>query len=354
MAGFGQEAVIFRAAFSGARFTPAWAMRVGITGDGQQHFLNKCGDCSGLVFGPACRIGELAHGVQAAFERKAIEVDVVDEGGFLHDAADEVVGDEMHEQFAFDHERVHAAGEQGGEGAEGAKPPVGDKQIALIQSAPEVLEKLAFVRVPVPVSGFDERPGEQAKNADEGHRGKAAARLLALALRPAGLVGRSVGHRDACAVGEPDVAAMPERAVGDMALHARDEMGVDLVHHLDGDFRASLAIGRGFGTHWKPLLAGKSSAREGHDLADRLAAGPVGRLNLIEKAPENDIEGKEAAAAVVAGGSGGEQRLGDVGAESLAKLGKGAALRKLGESLREGRDRRLAKKQGTEGAEEGS
>ena len=52
------------------------------------------------------------------------------------------------------------------------------------------------------------------------------------------------------------------------------------------------------------------------------------------------------------GGSGREQRLGDVGAESLAELGKGTALRELGKSIREGRDRRPAEKQGAEGLKE--
>jgi len=257
VSGFGQKAVVFWAAFSDARFATAGTKRVGIAGDGQEHFLNEGGDCSGFVFGPACSVGELAHGIQAAFEGEALEVDVVGEGGLLHDATDEVVGDEMHAQFSFDHvgrqaaqhihvevdfylakmefdapapevekgevgggnggiqkrghdrdalgaktalgdgvahdahgeafgqesklcgrlgggalsgafpghhhievigfgqecsdgladlffrqahERVYAAREQGGEGAERAKPPVGDKQIPLVQSAPEVLE----------------------------------------------------------------------------------------------------------------------------------------------------------------------------------------------------------------------
>jgi len=103
MAGFCHKAVVFWTAFSDARFAPAWPKRVGITSDSQQHLINKCGDCSGLVFGPACGVGELAHGVQAAFEGEALEVDVVGECCFLHDAADEVVGDKMHAQFPFNH-----------------------------------------------------------------------------------------------------------------------------------------------------------------------------------------------------------------------------------------------------------
>jgi len=465
----GQKAVILWAAFSDAGFAATRAKRDGITGDGQEHFLNKCRDCPGLIFGPTGGVGELAHGIQAAFEGEALEVNVVGEGGLLHHRTDEVVGDEMHAQFAFDHVRrqaaqhihvevdfylaemefdapapeveigevrggnggikergddrdalsaesrmgdgvadnsheealreeselffrlggsalrgafpshdhievfrfgkqgsesladlffrqahegIHAQSEQGGEGSEGTKPPIGDQQIATFQSTPELLEKLAFVRVPVAVSRLDKRSGEQAENAGKGHGRKAAARLLALALRPSGLVVRSVGHRDACAIHESDVASMPEFVLRDMTLHAVNKMGVDLVHHIEGNFRAGLAVGGGLWAHWGLLLAGEFSAREGHDLANRFAAGSVGRLNLVEKAPEHDIEGKDAPTAVVAEGRAREQCLGDVGAKSLAKLGKGAALGEIGKSLREGRNRRLAEKQGAESPEE--
>ena len=101
--GFGEKAVVFWAAFSDAWFAAAGTMWVGIPGDGQEHFINHRRDCSGFVFGPGGGIGELAHGIQAAFEGEPVEIDIVGEGGFLHDAADEVVGDEMHSQLAFDH-----------------------------------------------------------------------------------------------------------------------------------------------------------------------------------------------------------------------------------------------------------
>ena len=82
MPGFGEKAVVFWAAFSDARFAAAGAMWVGIPCDGQEHFIDHRGDCSGFVFGPGGGIGELAHGIQAAFEREALEVNVMDEGGF--------------------------------------------------------------------------------------------------------------------------------------------------------------------------------------------------------------------------------------------------------------------------------
>lgn len=45
----------------------------------------------------------MMEGVQTAFEGDADEVSIVDKHGFLHDAADQVVGNEVHAQFALDH-----------------------------------------------------------------------------------------------------------------------------------------------------------------------------------------------------------------------------------------------------------
>ena len=249
------------------------------------------------------------------------------------------------------HERIHSAQQQSGEGPEGAKTPVRDNQIAFFKGVPEVLEKLALVRVSVAVSRLGKRPGEQAENADEIHRGEAAARLLALALRPLGLVGRSIRHGEACAVGKPDEAAVPAFVVRDMGLHAINQMSVDLIHRLEGDFCAGLAEGAGVRTHGGPLVVKGFSAHEGHDFTHRFAAGAAGSLHLIEKTPESDVERINAPATVLAGGRACEQSLGDAGAEGFAKLGKRAAFRELGKSLREGGNRRVSKKQRAEALE---
>ena len=106
--GSAHDSVVFWAAFFDAGFASTGAMRIEIPGDGQQHFINHCGNGSGFVFGPGRGVGELAHSIQAAFEGDPVEIDIVGEGGFLHDTADEVVGDEMHSQFASDHLRAQA------------------------------------------------------------------------------------------------------------------------------------------------------------------------------------------------------------------------------------------------------
>ena len=105
MAWFVEEFKVFWAAFSGARFAAIGAMWIGVAGNGQEHFVNQRGDCSGFVFGSLCGIRELTQGIQAAFEGKAIEIGMVSEGGLLHDTADQVIGHKMHSQFAFDHVR---------------------------------------------------------------------------------------------------------------------------------------------------------------------------------------------------------------------------------------------------------
>ncbi len=54
-------------------------------------------------------VGELAHGVQSSLEGDAAQIDLVSEHGFLHDAANQIIGNSMHAQFALDHVGGHAA-----------------------------------------------------------------------------------------------------------------------------------------------------------------------------------------------------------------------------------------------------
>jgi hypothetical protein len=84
-------------------------MGIGVAGDGQQHFIHYRGDGPGLVFGALGGVGELAHGIKASFEGKAVEIGIVSQSGFLHDAPNQVIGHEVHSQFAFDHVRGQAS-----------------------------------------------------------------------------------------------------------------------------------------------------------------------------------------------------------------------------------------------------
>jgi len=109
LAGFCHKTVVFGAAFSDAWFAPAGPKGIEVTGDGAKHFLDDGRDDSGFVFDPGCRIGKLTQGVQSAFAGDAAQINIVGEGSLLHEAAEEIVDNEVPAQFAFDHRRGEAA-----------------------------------------------------------------------------------------------------------------------------------------------------------------------------------------------------------------------------------------------------
>jgi len=156
----------------------------------------------------------------------------------------------------------------------------------------------------------------------------------------------------------PEIAALItsgyDTVLGDVLLHAINQMRVDFVQRTEGDFGAGLTVGAGIGAHGGVIRALKFPAQQGHDLANRFAAGAIGRLDLIEKAPESDIEREDAPAAIGAGRRSREQGLWNVGSKGLAKHGKGTAFRALGESLCERGNRALSKEEGAESFEKRS
>ena len=111
--------------------------------------------------------------------------------------------------------------------------------------------------VAVAPCGFEQGPGEQTECPDKIDRRKAAAGLLTLALWPAGLISRSIGHREAGAIDGLDVAAVPELLKGDAALQPVHQMGLDLLQDIEGDFGPGLTVGTGVRTHGCPFLARK-------------------------------------------------------------------------------------------------
>lgn len=155
------------------------------------------------------------------------------------------------------------------------------------------------MNVAVAVGGLNERSGEQAEDADQGHRRKAAPGLLVLALAPACLVGKGVGHRDAGAVDHPDVPPVPEILLGDAALQAINEVAIDLIHFLEGNARPSLAVSARARTHGT-FCVRELAPDQSHDLTHGLTTGSIGSLHLVEKAPEHDFKRKNALSAVVA------------------------------------------------------
>ena len=89
-------------------FSSSGAKRVEIPRDGQQHFIYHGGDCFRFFLYSAYCVSKLAQGIKATFERNALQIHIVRECGLLHHASDEVVGNKVHPQFAFDHVRREA------------------------------------------------------------------------------------------------------------------------------------------------------------------------------------------------------------------------------------------------------
>ena len=110
---------------------------------------------------------------------------------------------------------------------------------------PERLKKFNFVNMPVSVSGFDKGACNETENPNHIHRREPAPWRLGLGLRPLRLVESRIGHRNASSVNESDLPPMPEIPLWDMLLHSINEMSVDLIQHVEGEFVAGLAIGAG-------------------------------------------------------------------------------------------------------------
>lgn len=208
--------------------------------------------------------------------------------------------------------------------------------------------------VATPVSGFKQGTGKHAEDANEVHDWKAAAGFLISALRPTSLVLIRIGHGEASAIGKLDVATVPEMGGGDAALQSLHQMGVDILHHIHGNFGPSLAVGAGVWTYRLSLLARELTTHVGHNFANRFAAGALRGLNLIKKAPESDVTGEYPLAAVGTAGLLTQQCLGEIEAKGFAELGERTTSRELGHCLRHRRNRGLPKEQRAEGLEERS
>jgi hypothetical protein len=116
VARFGEELVRLGASFSCLRFGAERARWEGVPGDDSQHFVVELAPAAGLAAGGVDRVGEVAHGVQGAFEAQLTKLDMVALRGLLHDEADELAADGIHAQFPFDHRGAFAAKHCGAHG----------------------------------------------------------------------------------------------------------------------------------------------------------------------------------------------------------------------------------------------
>jgi hypothetical protein len=106
-----------------------------------------------------------------------------------------------------------------------------------------------------------------------------------------------------------------------MLLHSINEMCVDLIQHVEGQFVACLAIGAGGLADRRAFSACRFASQECREGANRLATGTIGRLNLMKKTPENDIQGKNATASLDSKCVLGKKFIWNVGAKNLAEMG---------------------------------
>ena len=195
---------------------------------------------------------------------------------------------------------------------------------------------------------FDQSAREHAKHAHQLHHGEAASGLLAGTLRPALLVFGRVGHRHRGPINQLDAPSMPERATGNVLVHALDQMSANSRDHLEGNSGTCRAIARGAGAHGSGLLPGRLAALLRHDFAQRFAARTQRRLHLSQKAPEDDLQGKEPLATVVPARSRGQQSGRKIAPEKLAQLGQGLAPRHRFKRGFQRANRRFSKEQRAE------
>ena len=103
VAGFCEEAVVFRASFLGSWFDSIGADGQAILGNNDQHVGNESFACPGFVFGRVDYVSPMTQSVQGAFKAQGAKRHMMNVGGLLHEHPDHVIGDEMEGDFLVDH-----------------------------------------------------------------------------------------------------------------------------------------------------------------------------------------------------------------------------------------------------------
>ena len=98
--------IVFWATFSSARFGAQWDQ---IGGDCPQQSVEELGLFTRLSVSSIDSICEVVETVQRAFEGDSLQVNIVGQGGSLHQSANEIVSDPMHRQLFENHPGGEAA-----------------------------------------------------------------------------------------------------------------------------------------------------------------------------------------------------------------------------------------------------
>ena len=103
VAGFREEMIVFGSSFDSARFGSVGAKWEEILGEGAEQSAIEA-TTEGGMGGDESQMGcPLAQRVTGTFEAEAAEIGGVKKGRFEHEGADEVVGDQVHVEFATNH-----------------------------------------------------------------------------------------------------------------------------------------------------------------------------------------------------------------------------------------------------------
>ena len=105
----GEELIGFGPSFFGARLGSVGSMGNEVPGEAAQHVVDEFGLFAGRVVGGVDGLGPVAQGVERAFEADAIQRNMVQMRGLLHESAHQVVGDQMDLEFLLDHAWALAA-----------------------------------------------------------------------------------------------------------------------------------------------------------------------------------------------------------------------------------------------------
>jgi hypothetical protein len=181
---------------------------------------------------------------------------------------------------------------------------------------PELPKELTFMHAQGAAGKMQERPALEAKKAHQFHYGKAASFLLIGRLGIGSLVLSSIGHRQAGAIDDFDLAGKPAALAGGIDFHALSEMAVDLQEPFIRKPLTGLTVGACSRGH----LQGRTQRPPSLHFTHCLPAGRVGAKHLRKQCPEGDQGTKEPLSAASALFLWGEQRIGNHRAESRTPL----------------------------------
>lgn len=182
------------------------------------------------------------------------------------------------------HNCINPLGEQFGNRAVGAESTVGKRNVTYVEKVVLPAEKAAFMDMLVALCHVQKRTAGKTEAAHQFSNRKPAPLGLIGVLRPYGLVFFGVGHGNAGAVDDLDMAAQPQLFGADSSFQLLGRMLLDVVQRLKRKTRTRLAIGTR-GCTGDRELPGRMPCL---DFADDFAARAARRHDLGQKSPEGD------------------------------------------------------------------